>query len=152
MKTCLRRPIKILQFLTRGWIQNVKNITLKYCRTFIKKPAASWVTHMTRDFLKLLLFVQRMQSTGSQGGTEIKKVDWGLFLILQGERGSISREGEELLLAIHKIQLSKYIWILCSLRIFLICLYASWHYTKYDINRYIHIYFFLIFNNELYIT
>ena len=50
MKTYLHRPINILQFLSRGKIQKF-NITSKYFSIFNNKLPASWVTHITRDFL-----------------------------------------------------------------------------------------------------
>ena len=49
MKTYLYKPIKILQFLSRGKIQ--KYLTSKYLSIFNNKPRLSWVAHITRDSL-----------------------------------------------------------------------------------------------------
>ena len=69
-----------------------------------------------------------MQSPVSHGGPEIKKVAWRLvfFLLGGGVKGHFLGEGRGWqLLVIHKVQLLKFIWALCSLGIFLICLYVS---------------------------
>ena len=94
------------------------------------------------SFLKFLNFVIRSGHTlnlvltqiaapFSQGGAKIKKVGWGLFCLHQGGRaktqgggGAIFRGVWQLLFK-HKIQLLKFIWALCSLGIFSICLYVS---------------------------
>ena len=50
MKTYLHRPIKILQFFTRGRIQRMFDITSKYFSIFNNSLHESWVKHTTRDF------------------------------------------------------------------------------------------------------
>ena len=52
MKTYLHKPIKVLQLGKYTW-ENSKalNTTSKYFSIFNKKPPASWVAHVTRNFL-----------------------------------------------------------------------------------------------------
>ena len=49
------------------------------------------------------------------------------------------------LLIVQKIQLLKFIWVLCSIGIFLIWLCVLWQYAKYDINRIKETIFFFFF-------
>ena len=49
MKTYLHQPIKILQFLWEN--SKMLNKTAKYFSILNNKPPASWVAHITRDFL-----------------------------------------------------------------------------------------------------
>ena len=51
IKTYIHKPIKILQFLLRGKIQIMFDVTLKYFNIFSNKPPASWVAYITRNFL-----------------------------------------------------------------------------------------------------
>ena len=46
IKTSVHKPIKILQFLSKMF-----NITSKYFSVFNNKSPASWVAHITMDFL-----------------------------------------------------------------------------------------------------
>ena len=50
-KTYLHTPIEILHFLTPARIKKMFNITSKYFSFFNNKPPASWIAHITRDFL-----------------------------------------------------------------------------------------------------
>ena len=48
----MNKPIKILQFLSRGKIPKfLKSLQTKYFRILDNKPPASWVAHITRDFI-----------------------------------------------------------------------------------------------------
>ena len=70
----------------------------------------------------------RMQPPGFQGGAEIKKVAWRLFFFTPGGGGAKTQgRGQQgwQLFKKHKIQILIFIWALCSLGIFLICLYVS---------------------------
>ena len=50
-ETYLHKPLKILQFPSRGKIPKMFNITWKYFSIFNNKLPASWVAHVTSDFL-----------------------------------------------------------------------------------------------------
>ena len=51
LKTYLQKPIKTVQFFTRRKIQKILNIISKYFSIFSNTLPATWVVHITRNFL-----------------------------------------------------------------------------------------------------